>query len=111
MTFSHIICLMWQLKRPPEALRQLGSRLKAQRIAQSLTQQQLATLAGVGVRSIIRLEETGIGRTDTFLRILTALNIADRLDALLPEALPSPLALLDQNARHKPRRRVRHKRT
>lgn len=100
---------MWQLKRPQEALKQLGSRLKGQRIAQNVTQEQLAKLAGVGVRSVIRLEETGIGKTDILLRILTALNIADRLDALLPEATPSPLAMLRDDARVKPRLRVRHK--
>ena len=100
---------MWQLKRPQEALKQLGSRLREQRISQSLTQQQLAKLAGIGVRSIIRLEETGVGKTDTLLRVLTALNIVDRLDALLPEATPSPLALLRDNAKQKPRLRVRHK--
>lgn len=100
---------MWQFKRPKEALAQLGSRLREQRIAQDLTQRQLATHAGVGVRSIIRLEETGIGRTDTFLRVLTALSIADRLDTLLPESAPSPIAMLNQDARQKPRLRVRHK--
>ncbi len=100
---------MWQLKRPQEALEQLGRRLKAERIAQNVTQEQLASRAGVGVRSVIRLEETGIGKTDTLLRILTALNIVDRLDALLPEATPSPLAMLRNEARLKPRLRVRHK--
>jgi transcriptional regulator with XRE-family HTH domain len=100
---------MWQLKRPAEALEQLGARLKDQRIAQSLTQAQLAKLAGVGVRSVSRLEETGTGRTDTLLRVLTALNIVDRLDTLLPEATPSPLAMLSEDGRQKPRLRVRHK--
>jgi transcriptional regulator with XRE-family HTH domain len=98
---------MWQLKRPQEALGQLGRRLKEQRIAQNLTQQQLAALAGVGVRSISRLEETGVGKTDTLLRILSALAIIDRLDAVLPEATPSPLAMLAQGT--KTRLRVRHK--
>jgi len=86
-----------------------GGGIKEQRIAQNLTQRQLAELAGVGVRSIIRLEETGIGKTDMLLRVLTALNIADRLDALLPETAPSPIAMLSQNAKLKPRLRVRHK--
>ncbi len=100
---------MWQFKRPREVLKQLGTRLRAERIAQSLTQEQVAKLAGVGVRSVSRLEETGVGKIDTLLRVLTALNIVDRLDALLPEAAPSPLAMLNQKAKQKPRLRVRHK--
>lgn len=100
---------MWQLLRPRDALRQLGTRLRQQRISQGVTQQHLAELAGVARRSVIRLEDNGVGKTDTLLRILTALNIADRLDTLLPEATPSPLALLAQDARQKQRQRVRHK--
>lgn len=100
---------MWKLKRPPEALKQLGYRLKQVRLSQGLTQHDLATAAGLGKNSIGRLEDTGIGRTDTLLRVLGALNILDRLDAVLPEETPSPLAMLEQEARLKPRRRVRHK--
>ncbi|MGH8399335.1 MAG: helix-turn-helix domain-containing protein, partial [Gammaproteobacteria bacterium] len=73
---------MWQTVRPKDALQQLGTRLRQQRISQGLTQQHLAELAGVARRSVIRLEDTGIGKTDTLIRILTALNIADRLDTI-----------------------------
>ena len=76
---------------------------------QGLTQRQLSKLAGVSSSSVWRIEETGVGKTDTLLRILTALNIADRLDAVLPEATPSPLAMLQQGAKQKTRLRVRHK--
>lgn len=100
---------MWQLKRPQEALKQLGERLKQQRLSQGLTQRQLASRAGVGSASVGRMEDTGVGKTDTLLRLLTALNIADRLDAVLPEDTPSPLALLQQGAKQKTRLRVRHK--
>lgn len=100
---------MWQTLRPKDALQQLGTRLRQQRISQGLTQQHLAELAGVARRSVIRLEDTGIGKTDTLIRILTALNIADRLDTILPEETPSPLTLLAQDAEKKQRQRVRHK--
>ncbi len=100
---------MWQTLRPKDALRQLGTRLRKQRISQGLTQQHLAELAGVARRSVIRLEDTGIGKTDTLIRILTALNIADRLDTILPEETPSPLTLLAQDAEKKQRQRVRYK--
>lgn len=100
---------MWQLRRPQEALKQLGQRLKQQRIDQGLTQRQLASLAGLSNTSVSRIEQTGVGKTDSLLRILTALNIADRLDAVLPEATPSPIAMLRQGGKQKPRLRVRHK--
>lgn len=110
MQSSAIISHMWQLRKPRESLAQLGRRLREQRISQSLTQAQLAKLAGVGSKSVSRIEDTGNSSTDTLLRILAALNIADRLDAVLPEATPSPLAMLQQGTRQKPRLRVRHKR-
>ncbi|EQD76464.1 transcriptional regulator, XRE family [mine drainage metagenome] len=110
MCLKRLITYMWKLIKLPEALKQLGSRLREVRLSQGLTQRELAALAGVARNSVARLEDSGSGRTDTLLRVLGALNILDRLDAVLPEATPSPLAMLKRSASLKPRLRVRHKR-
>ncbi len=84
----------------------LGVRIAQVRICKQLTQQQLADRAGLGLRTVQRLE---IGEVSTqlvgFLKVCRVLGLSDRLDALLPEQMESPL---DQLRRQTvPRRRVR----
>ena len=85
-------------------LAEIGRRLAALRLAANLTQAVLARQAGVGVRTVQRLE-TGAAATQLsgFVRVCRALGLAERLDALVPEAAPSPMAELAQ------RRRVRRR--
>jgi transcriptional regulator with XRE-family HTH domain len=84
----------------------LGARIAQIRIRKLLTQQQLADRAGLGLRTVQRLE---IGEVSTqlvgFLRVCHVLGISDRLDALLPEQIESPLEQLRRQST--PRRRVR----
>ena len=44
----------------PELIRELGQRLRTQRLAKSVTQQELAVRAGVSVGAIKKLEATGL---------------------------------------------------
>jgi transcriptional regulator with XRE-family HTH domain len=86
--------------------RVLGARLAQVRIRKQLTQQQLADLAGLGLRTVQRLE---IGEVSTqlvgFLKVCRVLGLSGRLDALIPEQSESPLERLRQQ--EAPRRRVR----
>ena len=86
-----------------QALLQLiGERLAQLRLAKNLTQQQLAEQAGLGVRTVQRLE---LGEAATqlsgFVRVCRVLGIVERLDALLPEPTATPMAQLAQLAQHK----------
>lgn len=76
-------------------LDELGQRLAALRLARNLTQRELAEQAGVGVRTVQRLE-AGAAAThlSAFLRICRVLGLLDRLDALIPAPAPSPIAQL-----------------
>lgn len=91
-------------------LKELGDRLALARIERNLTQAALAEQAGVAKRTVERLES---GRVATqlsgFLRVCRALGLLDRLDILLPEQSPGPMALLKQQGRK--RRRATGKRT
>lgn len=89
-------------------LEELGGRLAAVRIERNLTQAALAEQAGVGKRTVERLER---GETATqlsgFLRVCRALGLLDRLEALLPEPVPGPMAQLKRQGRKRQRARRR----
>ena len=85
-------------------LKALGERLTAYRISRDLKQSDLAEKAGINRTTLSRLE-TGRGTLDTFVRVLRALELEDRLESLIPEATVSPLS--PNIHEHAPRRRVR----
>lgn len=62
----------------------LGERLAAQRLNRNLTQRQLAESAAVSLNTLRRLEDGENASLDTLIRVLEALDLADRLDALAP---------------------------
>lgn len=78
-------------------LSQLGTRLAELRLAQNLTQAEVAEQAGVSKRTVERLEagETAT-QLSTFLRVCRVLGLQDRLQQLLPEPVASPVAQLKQ---------------
>jgi transcriptional regulator with XRE-family HTH domain len=80
-----------------DQLRTLGTRLAELRLAQNLTQAEVAEQAGVSKRTLERLEagETAT-RLSTFLRVCRVLGLEDRLARLLPEPVASPVAQLKQ---------------
>ena len=69
-----------------------------------MTQAQLAHEAGVSKRTVERLE-SGAAATQLsgFIRVCRALGLLDRLDALFPRPLPSPLAELKVRKRQRKR--------
>ena len=78
-------------------LRLLGERFAQLRLSKNLTQAQLAEQAGLGLRTVQRLE---LGKAATqlsgFVRVCRVLGILERLDALLPAQTASPIAQLAQ---------------
>lgn len=85
-------------------LQELGARLAAERLAQDLTQAQLAEQAGVSKRTIERLEAGAVAtQLSTFLRVLRVLGLQDKLEVLIPEPAPSPLAQIKRKGRTRKR--------
>ena len=78
-----------------QVLAVVGERLAQLRLAKNLTQQGLAEQAGLGVRTLQRLE-TGAAATQLsgFVRVCRALGLVERLEALVPESTASPMAQL-----------------
>jgi transcriptional regulator with XRE-family HTH domain len=78
---------------PPDPLLvDLGARIAATRLARNMTQAQLAMAAGLGLRTLQRLEQ-GAAATQLsgFLRVCGVLGLLDRIDALIPDPAPSPI--------------------
>jgi transcriptional regulator with XRE-family HTH domain len=72
-------------------LKELGRRLQLVRKQQGLTQDELATQAGLGVATLRRIEDGSDGRLGSWVRLLRALGMSAAIDALLPETFRSPM--------------------
>lgn len=79
-----------------ETLKHLGERLARRRLAQNLTQAALAKEAGLGVRTVQRLEH-GEAATHLagFVRVCRVLGLAERLDLLVPAPSHSEMELME----------------
>lgn len=76
-------------------LQELGARLTAARLAQNLTQADLAEKAGVAKRTVERLESGAVAtQLSGFLRVCRALGLLDGLEVLVPAQAASPMAQL-----------------
>lgn len=75
-------------------VQELGARLARLRLAQNLTQAQLAEQAGVAKRTVERLEAGTATQLHNFVRICRALDVADNFELLVPTPVASPIELL-----------------
>lgn len=85
------------------ALEEIGLRITRERIRQKLTQAELAKEAGIGKRTLERLENGDTVQLTSFLRVLKALDLMDQLIGLLPDPQPTPMQLVE-NATEEPQR-------
>lgn len=85
-------------------LAEVGTRIAALRLARNLTQEQLAEQAGLGLRTVQRLE-LGAAATQLsgFIRVCRVLGVLDRLELLFPEPVASPIAQLKMQGRQRRR--------
>lgn len=85
-------------------LRELGNRLAAARLVRNQTQASLAEQAGVSKRTVERLEAGEVAaRLSGLVRVIRALGMADRLDALIPAPTLSPVEQLKLAGRRRQR--------
>lgn len=90
-------------------LRTLGQRIERYRIEARLTQAELAEQAGIGKRTLERIEAGSGAELVTLIRVLRALRLLEGFERLLPPLPPSPIEQLKLRGRQ--RRRVSHRRT
>lgn len=69
----------------------IGQRLARLRLARNVTQADLAEKAGIGVRTLRRLESGDPSTLDTFLRVATALDLEEAILSALPQGDIRPI--------------------
>lgn len=77
----------------------IGRALRAWRIADGRSQEELAERAGLSRSAIQSLERGSGSRLATLIRVLRALGRDDALDALRPEPSATPMQLLAEQRR------------
>lgn len=94
-----------------EILQTLGARLRLQRLMQSLSQQELAGMAGLSLGAVRKLERDGQSSLETVVRVAVALGLTGDLDPLfIPARNTLAQAERAMNARERqraPRRNTR----
>ena len=85
-------------------LKLIGERLARLRLSMNRTQQQLAEQAGLGLRTLQRLE-LGVAATQLsgFVRVCRVLGLVEGFETLIPEPVPSPVAQLKLRGKERKR--------
>lgn len=76
-------------------LKEIGKRIHDLRVRQSITQADLARLAGVSLRTIGRLENGEGAALENLLNILRVLKMLPNIDMLITEQELSPTDYID----------------
>ncbi|HXC25377.1 MAG TPA: helix-turn-helix transcriptional regulator [Gemmatimonadaceae bacterium] len=84
-------------------LEELGRRLTQARLDRNLTQEELATAAGVSKRTVERLETGSSVQLANFIRTLRALDLVQSVEHLIPLVAPSPIAQLKLQGKERQR--------
>jgi transcriptional regulator with XRE-family HTH domain len=74
--------LLFKLATPEEICKELAARLRSQRLSQLMSQQELASKAGVSAGTVQSLERTGQTTLESFVRVIGALELTDDLEEL-----------------------------
>lgn len=94
-----------------ETLEALGARARRLRLLRNLTQQDLATKSGVGLKALRRFESTGGGTLETAVRIAFALRVPDPFGGLFEPPRYNSLAEAEAEMAAETRQRARRKRS
>jgi transcriptional regulator with XRE-family HTH domain len=97
----------WHSLSDSAIVREIGLAVRQMRIQAQLTQQEVATKAGLDRVTLSKFENGSSANLLTFIQILRVVDQLDVLNALQDGANPSPLAAAERQG--KPRLRVRAK--
>ena len=86
---------------------ELGRRLAKLRLARNVTQRMLAEDAGIGLRTLRRLEAGESCGLDSLLRVAIALGLGESLLSAVPPREVRPIERVDSGGRERQRARPR----
>ena len=81
-----------QLTSPNDIVAELGERIRTARLNADLTQQQLASKAGISLKAVTNSEK-GKSTLLSMVSILVALDLTEQLDTFIPRQVISPIQL------------------
>jgi transcriptional regulator with XRE-family HTH domain len=96
----------YSLANSEQIVADLGARLGRLRLASNITQADLAARAGVGTRTLARLEGGEGGTMDSLVRVIVALGLNSHLEALLPDPDIRPMERVQLRGRERQRARA-----
>jgi transcriptional regulator with XRE-family HTH domain len=98
---------MMYFKSQSEILQLLGVRMRDQRLAANITQMELSERAGVAYSTLRKIEATGEGSMGSYVSLLQALRLGERLEQFLtpPELHPQALHEAKGQTRQRAKRR------
>lgn len=88
--------LNFQLATTEEILRELGQRLRAQRMVKLMTQIELAARAGIALGSVKKLESSGNTTVHTLVRVIQTLSLTDDIADILRLKPSSSIAEMER---------------
>lgn len=80
-------------------LKELGSRIRQQRLAINITQAELAERCGISLSTEMRIENGDDSKMSSYIKILSALNMSGNFDMLIHEAQPDYKSLFEEKPR------------
>jgi transcriptional regulator with XRE-family HTH domain len=95
----------FNLSTVEEILRQFALRLRAQRLAQELSQHTLAGMAGLSLGAVRKLETDGHCSLETLIRVAQALGSVGELEPLFAQK-PESIAAMQRAAQVQLRQRA-----
>ncbi len=84
-------------------LNELGSRIRDKRLSSNISQDTLASRAGVSLKVIQNIEYGKTATITGFLRVMRALNALEHLDGFLPKVRSRPSELIKLEGKRRKR--------
>ena len=97
------------MKTSPQIETEMGSRFARLRLSRNVTQSMLARDAGIGVRTLRRLEAGEPSTLDTFLRVALALDLGDAILGAIPTGQIRPIERVSRTGSERQRARPQRK--
>ena len=97
----------WKRMTDRAIVKEIGNRIKKQRLLKNYSQNELAERAGISISTLQKLEYGTPSSIKTLIQVLRALKEIEHLNNFIPEPGPSPIEL--QKLKGKIRKRASRK--